>query len=49
MREMLACPAPYVALDLPYNLLFTKLSPDMLMIFINAMLCEVTLILSGSL
>ena len=41
MRESLVCPAPYRHLDLPYDTLFDKLSPDMLVIFINAILCEV--------
>ena len=42
MRDSLVCPAPFWHLDLPYDTLFRKFSPDMLMFFVNAILCEVT-------
>ena len=42
MRDSLVCPAPFWHLDLPYATLFGKFSPDMLMVFVNAVLCEVT-------
>lgn len=41
MRESLVCPAPYRHFDLPYDTLFRILGPDLIVIFINAILCEV--------
>ena len=45
MRDSLVCPAPFWHLDLPYATLFGKFRPDMLMVFVNAVLCEVTALL----
>lgn len=41
MRESLVCPAPYRHFDMPYDTLFKTLGPDLIVIFINAILCEV--------
>ena len=42
IRDALVCPAPFWHLDLPYDTLFRLFSPDVLMVFVNAILCEVT-------
>ena len=42
MRDSLVCPAPFWHLDLPYATLFGKFGPDKLVVFVNAILCEVT-------
>ena len=42
IRDSLVCPAPFWHLDLPYDTLFRLFSPDVLMVFVNAILCEVT-------